>query len=163
MIYSRQCSMCTWKECVSALFGWNVLNLSVKSSCPVCHSELLFAWFSVWMFFPFMCGVLKSSTIIVEELSFSSFMFVTNCFMCGYSYVGYINIYNCCIFLLDCPLDDCLVSFFVFCYCLCFKVYFVKYMYCYSGILLTSIWIINVSLSPHFQTASVFRSEMSLL
>ena len=39
------------------------------------------------------------------------------------------------IFLWNCSFYYYILSFSVFCYCLCFKVYFVLYMYCYSGLL----------------------------
>ena len=51
----------------------------------------------------------------------------------------HIYIYNYCIFFLDWSLDYSVMSFFISCYSLCFKIYFVWYKYCYSSFLLVSI------------------------
>ena len=80
-----------------------------------------------------------------------------------FSHFGYINIFNYYILLLVCPFYYCILSFFVSCYSLCFKVYFLWCKYCYPRFLLTFICIVIFSLSPHFQSAGIFQPEMSLL
>ena len=86
-----------------------------------------------------------------------AFAYVLRC-----SYVGCINIYNCYIFFLDWSLDHYVVSFFVSCNSLYFKVYFFL------------IWELLLQLSfhlhlhgiffpsPHFQSVCVSRSEEGL-
>ena len=131
-------------------------------SGPICHSKPLFlCWFCLNDLSIDVSEVLKYPTIIVLLLIIF-FMFVINCFMYlfGCSQVGFINIYNLYIFLLDCIVYDHTVSFVPF-YSPCMKVYFVD-ITCYSGYLFTSICMIDVSLSLHFQSAYVLRSEMSL-
>ena len=109
-------------------------------------------------------GVLKSPTIIVllsifPFIAVSSYLpYVLRC-----SYVGCVNIYNCYIFFLDWSLDHFIVSFFVSCNSLCFKVYLVSYENCYSSLLLISICMEYLFPSPHFQSVCVPRSEVGLL
>ena len=81
----------------------------------------------------------------------------------GFSGIGYINIYSYYIFLLDHPIYDCIFSFFVFCYFLCFKVHFFFWCeYCYPSFIFTSIsW--QIFLHPFIFNLFVFRSEMSPL
>ena len=81
----------------------------------------------------------------------------------GYSHFGCINIYSCYIFLLDCPLYDYIVSFFVSCYSLFSKVYFFWYMNCYSGFVLTSICMIDVSPSPFSLQVSLVLKWVSCI
>ena len=57
------------------------------------------------------------------------------------SYVGYIDIYNCYIFLLDWPLDHYAVSIFISCNILYLKVYFVWNEDCCSSFLFISIFM----------------------
>ena len=51
------------------------------------------------------------------------------------SYGGWIDIYNCYVFLLDGCVDHYIVSFLITCNVLYFKVYFVWYEDCYSSFL----------------------------
>ena len=71
------------------------------------------------------------------------------------SYVGCIYIYNCYIFLLERSLDHYVISYFVFCNSLCFKVYFVWYRYCYPGFLLIPC---KQKTFFHFLTFSLYLS-----
>ena len=80
--------------------------------------------------------MLKSPTVML--LSVSPFVPVNICFTYLTPPVLGAYIYNCYIFL-DWSLDHYVVSFFVYCYSLCFKVCFVWYKYCYPGFLLISI------------------------
>ena len=87
--------------------------------------------------------MLKSPTIIVL-LSVSPFMDVRH------SYVGCIYVFNCYIFFLDQSLDHYIVSFFVSCNSLYFKVFFIRYEDCYSSFLLISICMEYLFLSLTF-------------
>ena len=106
-------------------------------------------------------GVLNSPTIIVL-LSISAFE-VNSCLIYwGAPMSGaYIYNYNCYIFFLDWSFD--IMSFFVSCNILYFKVYFVCYKYWYSSFLLTSICMEYFLLSSHFQFVCVCRTEVSVL
>ena len=55
------------------------------------------------------------------------------------SSVGCIDIYSCYVFLLDWSLYHCVVSFFISCNILYFKILFVWYENCHSSILLLPV------------------------
>ena len=74
--------------------------------------------------------------------------------------VGCINIYKCCVFLLDWSLHYYVVSFLISCNLLYFKVYFIWYEDCCSSFLLLTICMEYIFLSSHFQSICVFRYEV---
>ena len=119
------------KKVYSSAFGWNVLKISMRSilsnvSFKTCVSLLILCSDDLSIG---VSGVLKSPAIIVL-LSISPFMSASIYVLRG-SYVGRIDIYNCCVFLLGWTLDHYVVSFLISCNCLYFNVYFVWYEDCY--------------------------------
>ena len=107
--------------------------------------------------------VLKSPTIIVL-LSISPFMSVSVCLMYwGAPMLGCIDIYSCYVFLLDWSLDHYVVSFFISCNLLYFKVYFVWYEDSHSSFLLLPICMEYIFPSSYFQSICIFRSEVGFL
>ena len=104
-------------------------------------------------------GVLKSPTIVVL-LSISSFIAVSSCLMYwGAPMLGsYIFIIVISSWIDS--LDHYVVSLFVSCNSLYFKVYFVWYEYCYSSFLLISLFMEYLFSSPHFQSICVPRSKV---
>lgn len=80
-----------------------------------------------------------------------------------WSNIECIDIYNFYIFFLEWSLYHYVMPFISY-YSICFKAYFVWYKYCYPGFFFsTSIFLVNIFLSFHFQTVYVFRSEVSLI
>ena len=104
--------------CISVKLFW--CNVSFKASVSLlifCLDDLSID----------VSGVLKSTAIIVL-LSISPFMSVNiSLYVFRCSHVGYIYIYNCYDLLLDWFLDHYVMSFFVSCNSLYFKVCFVWY------------------------------------
>jgi len=68
------------------------------------------------------------------------------------SYVGWIGICNCYVFLLIWSLNHYVVSFLISCNLLYFKVYFVWYEDCYSSFPLLPIFMEYIFPSSHFQS-----------
>ena len=68
---------------------------------------------------------------ITFDLSIYVYQDLLYIFRC--SYVGCINVYKGYKLLLNCSLYHYVVSFLVSYYGLCFKVYFVRYTYCYPS------------------------------
>ena len=130
------------KKVYSSAFRWNVLKITIKSiwsfvSFKACVSLFIFNLDDLSIG---ECGLLKSPTMIVL-LSISPFMAVIFslcievllCWMHTYLQLLYL--------LLDWSLDHYIVSFFVSCNNLYFKVYFVWYENCYSSFFLISIFM----------------------
>ena len=105
----------------------------------MCYLRPVFPfWFCFWMICALIWVVVLNSPTIIVSLLICPFMAVNICLI---YLVGYIYIYNCCIFL-DWSLDHYVVSFFVSCNSLYFKVYFVWCKYCYSSFLFFLIYFI---------------------
>jgi len=90
---------------INFLFWWS----AHCCKCDVKSSLLLLCWCQ----FPLLCQYL---------------FYVLRC-----SYVGFINIYSCYVFFSDWSLDHYVVSFFISCDILYFKVYFVWNEDCHSS------------------------------
>ena len=131
--------MCTWED-VFFYIWWNVLKISMRSilyniSFKTCISLLILFWWSVhWCEWS-----VKASCYYCVTVNFSFYI----CYCLSYglrcSYVGFIDIYNCYVFLLDWSLNQYAVSFLSSCNLLYFKAYFVWYEDCYSCFLLLPI------------------------
>ena len=90
------------KKLYSSVFGWNVLNISMRSissnvSFKTCVPLLIFYFDNLSIG---VSEVLKSPTIIML-LSISPFMSMCLSYVLRCSSVGCIDIYNCYVFLLD--------------------------------------------------------------
>ena len=117
VIYSGECSICTQEECVFCRFRrkyseymvryiWSSVSFKANVSLLIyCLNDLSIV----------VSGVLKSTTIMVL-LSMTFFMFVKIDLYIWVFSVGCINIYNCCIFLGDRPLNFDIMLFFISCY-----------------------------------------------
>ena len=82
VVYSGECSMCTWEEGYSSAFVCNVLKISMRSisskvSFKTCIFLLIFCFDDLSIG---VSGVLKSPTIFVL-LSIYLYMSVTVCLM----------------------------------------------------------------------------------
>ena len=102
---------CALEKVYSSAFGWNVLNISMRSIA----SNVLFKTCVSFLIFCFddlsigVSGVLKYPTITVL-LSISPFMPVSVCHVLRCSSGGCIVIYNCYVFLLHWSFDQlCIV------------------------------------------------------
>ena len=137
--------------------GYNVLKISIKSNCSVVSFRISFALLilSLEDLSIDVSGVLKSPTIIVFP-SISPFMSVSICFMYRgcyircISYIRYIYVDKYKIIFVYWLFYHYVVSFFIFLYNLCFKVYFVWYEYCNSCFLVISVCMKYLLPSPHF-------------
>ena len=140
-----------------------VLLLLDRLFCICQLGPLAYSVIQGWILSFVESGVLKSPYCycIADFFSCQFCSYLLNIFRC--SYVGCINIYNCYIFFLDWSLDHYIVSSFVSCNSLYFKVYFVWYENCYSSFPLISICIEYLFPSPHFQSICVPRPEVGLL
>ena len=140
------------KKVYSSAFGQSVLKISMRSilsnvSFKTCVSLLIFCFNYLSLD---MSGMLKFPILIVL-LSILLFMSVCVCLMYwGCSYVGFIDIFNCCVFLLDWSLDHYVVSFLISYNLLYFKAYFVWYEDSYSSFLLLPICMGYIFPSSHF-------------
>ena len=161
--------MCTWKECVFCFFGCNVLNISIKSNCLTISFRISVA---LVIFCPEdlsidVSGVLKSPTIVFPSIS--PFMSVSICFMYRgcyircISYIRYIYVDKYKIIFVYWLFYHYVVSFFIFLYNLCFKVYFVWYEYCNSCFLVISVCMKYLLPSPLFQSMCILSPKVSLL
>ena len=111
-------------------FWCNVLKISIKSVL-LCHRISVGLLVFYLKDLSFDVGELLKSPTITVFLSVSPFMSVSSCFMYlnmsfGWTYVNKYNIlfFNWSFYLY-------IMSFFIYLYGLCFKVYFVWYEYCY--------------------------------
>ena len=145
--------ICIWKEYVSAAFEWITFIWSdvTCGQCPCpdapCGSSV--RWCE-W-------GEVPSCYVAV---GFSLYVFYRFPYSFRCSYVRCI--YNCCVFFLESPLDHYVLSLFVSCNTLYFKVYF-------SGISTASWLCLDFRLHqiPFFVPLAfglcIFRSEVCLL
>ena len=122
MIYRGECFTCIEKNVYSVTFGWNVHYISIKSL----YSNILFKAHICLLVFCLdnlyidVSGVLKSPNIILP--SFSRFTSVNIRFInIGAPMLG--TYLHCNILMLDSPFYHYIMSFFIFSYNLCFKVY----------------------------------------
>ena len=87
VIYSGECSMCTWKECVLCCFRMECSEYTCEAHLVLCVIQIHCLIFCLDGLSIDVSGVLKSPTIIVLLMSF--FMFIINCFyILGCSQVG---------------------------------------------------------------------------
>ena len=144
------------KDVYSAILGWNLLNISVKSiwssvSFKVTVSFLIF----------YLDGLSIDTVRVSPQLLLyyywvvTLYLLLTVLCICILTYlvhkylqllyllVGLSLLFSCSVFL-------CLVIVFVL-----NSIYIVQCNYCCSDFLLTSVCVINVSLSPHFQATGL--------
>ena len=143
---------CALEKKVYFAFGWNVLKISMRSTSPTvafktCVSLLIlcFANLSTGV----ECGV-KVFYCYCVTVNFSFYVF-TVCLM-YWSALRCIDIYNCCVFLLDWSVGHHIVSFLISFNLLYFKVYFVRYEDWYSSFLLLPTCKEYIFPSSHFQS-----------
>ena len=129
------------KKVYSTALGQNVLQVSVKC---IWGSASFKAWVSLLIFCLdglsiAVIGGLKSPSIIAL-LSTSPFMAVSSCLVhCAAPMLGSYMVYNCYFFFLHWSFDHHVMSFFVSCDLLYFKIYFIWYEYCYFCFSMISI------------------------
>ena len=88
---------------------------------------------------------------------------VCHCFHFSPQNTCWVPVYLQLLYLLLGSIPDRSVTcVFVSSYSLCFKVYFVCSKYCYSSFLFVSICMESLFPFPHFQSVSIFRSEVLL-
>ena len=130
MVYPGECSLCTWKECIFCCFCiYTHTYMSILSNVLFNVSVSLFSYWIICISL-----VLKSPTIIVL-LSVSLF-FKYLLYVFRFSYFGdicmYIHTHTQLLYIfLEFVICYYVIVFFVSCHCLCFKIYFVWYEYCY--------------------------------
>ena len=140
IVYSWECSICTWEQCVFCCFGKECFVFCSNVSLKANGTLLIFCLDDLSTDSIEVSGVFKSPIIIVL-LSIFSFMSQYLFYIFRHSCVWYINIYECYIFFLDWYLYHYVMAFSVFCYSLCFKVCPAWYECCYSSFLFVSIYI----------------------
>ena len=132
VMYPGECSVCTWEECVFWFFGCNALKIPIKSNCCIVLFRISVALLILCLedLSIDMSGMLKSPTIVVFP-SISPFTSVGICFMYfGAPILAVYMLTSVEILFLYWYFYHYIVSFFIFLYGLCFKVYFVWYEYC---------------------------------
>ena len=159
----RECSMCTWTECVFCYFWCNVLKVSTKSNYYIVSFWLPVALliFCLKDLSIDVSQVLKSPTIIVFP-SIYPFMSVS-IYVFSCSYIDWIYVDECAIISLYWSFYHNIVSFFISLNNLWLKVYFVWYECCNPCFLVISICLKWFFPSSHFQSVCIICSKMSLL
>ena len=153
--------MWTWKRCVySYYFECNVLKISINFNCSIVSFRISTA--SLILSGRSAHGFeldIKVSYYDCIPGNFSLYIFYV--FECFYGRCIYVDEYK--IFFLCWSLYHCIMSFYIFLYGLCFKVYFVWYEYCAPSFLFISIRMKYLFLSSHFQSMSVLCPRVGLL
>ena len=151
------------KKVYSSTFVWNVLiskrSISSNVSFKTCVSLLIFFFDDLSIR---VTGV-KVSYYYCVTVNFSFYFCSCLPYVLKCSYVGGRDIYNCYVFLLDWSRDHYVVSFFISCNLLYFKVYFVWYEDCCSSFILLPICMEYMFPSSHFQSICVLRFEIGFL
>ena len=140
MIFFGHCSMDNCKECVCILLFPNgmLCIYPLYQSDLMYHTRPVFAyWFSVWMICPLVKVGFWSplSLLYFYQISIYVYQYLLYIFRC--SYVSDISVYNYIfIFLFYWSFYCYIISSFVSCYSLCFKVYIATPdLFCLHGIL----------------------------